>query len=139
MKKACVMITKAVAIGVFVATAFAVPVLAAGTWHPISGTVPEYWTVNNGWYVSSNYRYVSAGGSAIRVQFSHVPSHGMAFKCQAVNTGKQLGAIIYAPPLSTQTIAGTQPANEIFVNVFRHQISGPESNHDYTFDGSELY
>jgi hypothetical protein len=130
---------RAVAIGVLAAAAFAVPVLATGTWHPISGTVPEYWSVNNGWYVSSNYRYVSAGGSAIKVQFSHVPSHGMAFKCINVNTNQQIGIIVYSPPLTTQQIAGTQKANVLFVNSFRHQISGAESNHDYTFDGSEYY
>jgi hypothetical protein len=115
------------------ALAFAAPALAAGSWHPITGTCYE----NGNWFTSSNVRTVSSGGSSIRVKFNDVPSKGMAFRVINYNTGAQLGSTVFTPPLSAQTLAGNQPAGRHFVNSFRLEVSGHQTN--YSFDGSELY
>lgn len=113
--------------------AFAAPALAAGSWHPISGTCYEA----GGWYYSSNYRTVSSGGSAIKARFNTAPTKGMAFRVINVNTGIQIGSTIYTPPLTTQQLAGTQRAGTVFYNAFELQVPGHQAN--YSFDGSELY
>lgn len=103
-----------------------------GTSHPISGTCYE----SGAWYVSNNIRTRKSGANSSRVQFSQTPTHGVAFYVLDYNTGVGHN-VIYAPPLNTWvTLAGGNAPHQ-FVNVFRLESSGHQSN--YSFVGSEQY
>jgi len=124
---------KGLAVACVAGLAFAAPALATGSWHPITGTCYE----SGAWFTSSNVRYVSSGGSAIKAQFSYVPSHGLVFQVINYNTGAKIGNTIYSPPLSSQTIASSVGGGVAFVNQFRLQVAGHQDN--YSFSGSEYY
>lgn len=125
---------KVLAVVAVATLAFAAPVLAAGSWHPIQGTPPE----DGSLFISSNVRTVSKGGSAIKVQFAQVSSKGTVFGVLNYNTGQQIGHWIYAPPLTTQQISGgTVSGGTLFVNAFRLEVAGHQDQ--YTFTGSEYY
>lgn len=103
-----------------------------GTAHPISGTCYE----DGSWFVSNNIRTRTGGADSSRVQFSQAPTNGVAFYVQDVNTGLGHGTV-YSPPLGQWLDLADGDAPYQFVNVFRLQSSGHQSN--YSFVGSEQY
>lgn len=106
-------------------TAFAV------TGHPINGTCYE----SGNTFVSSNVRSMS--GSYINAgDWSSLPTYGLVFGVQNYNTGGGMGQI-YAPPTGQQRITSNRSAGTQFVNYFRLQSPGHQSN--YSFAGSEQY
>jgi hypothetical protein len=124
------------ALGVVTAVAMVqAPASASESWHGISGTAYSKAT-GKYWYYSSNVR--TANGGAVKVQFNTLPKGGLAFGIQNYNTGAEIGGIIYAPPLSTQTIAGSVGGGTKFINFFalENWCSGCSP---YDFTGSEYY
>jgi hypothetical protein len=117
------------------ALSFGSSAFATGSWHPISGAVG--WTCST-WYTSSNLRYVSSGGSAIKVNLSSTGVGGVQFRVKNENTGLT-SSVAYIPPLNTaQTLTGTWSGGTPFRNQFRCVNSDP--NHGSTdFNGSEFY
>ncbi len=111
---------------------------AAGSWHPISGSTT--WLSPCNWYTSSNVRYVSSGGSAIKVNLSSVGKLGVKFRVKYENTGLT-SSIAYIPPIGTvQQLSGTQSGGTPFRNQF--SCVSPRSGTDSPstdFAGSQLY
>jgi hypothetical protein len=123
------------AVSLVVASALAPAASAAnnfGTPMQITGVCYE----NGAWFQSSNIRTRSAGANSSRVQFSRTPQYGVAFYVKDYNTGIAHGAV-YSPPLNTWLNLALGDAPQQFVNVFRLQNAGKQSNYD--FQGSESY
>ncbi len=104
----------------------------AGSWNPISGTAYS----NGNWFTSSNVRTVHSGAGSIKVSFNTLPKGGLSFYAKNYNTGLRIGSIVYAPPLTTQTL-GSAAGGTPFVNVFKLTNTGKGT--PYNFDGSEFY
>jgi len=110
---------------------------AAGSWHPISGATS--WLSPCNWYTSSNVRYVSSGGSAIKVNLSSTGPLGVKFRVKFENTGLT-SSIAYIPPLNTvQQLAGTKSGGTPFRNQFSCINPRGSGSPSTDFDGSELY
>jgi hypothetical protein len=107
---------------------------AAGSWTPISGTVYSDGT----WYTSTNVRTVHSGNTAIKAQFNTIPNGNLAFYVKNYNTGIRIGSIIYAPPVTTQTMGNASSGTQ-FVNVFKEQNVCHGCGWNYNFSGSEWY
>ena len=117
------------------ATSIGTPVEAAGSNHPISGAVG--WTCAN-WFTSSNLRFVSVGGSAVKVNLSGTGVGGVQFRVKNENTGG-VSLTAFIPPLNSwTTLIGNWAGSTPFRNQFRCVNSDP--NHGSTdFNGTEFY
>jgi len=103
----------------------------AVTGHPINGTCYE----NGNTFVSANVRSMS--GSYINAgSWSSLPTNGLLFGVQNYNSGAGMGQI-FAPPTGQQRVTSNKAAGTQFVNYFRLQSPGHQSN--YSFAGSEQY
>lgn len=116
------------------AVAFAAVASASGSWTPISGTVYS----DGSWYTSTNVRTIHSGNTAIKVQFSQIPTGNLAFYARNYQTGIRIGSISYEPPTTTQTL-GTAASGTEFVNVFKEQNVCHLCGWNYDFAGSEYY
>jgi hypothetical protein len=106
---------------------------AVGPGHPISGTCFE----SGAWFTSNNVRATSPGSNSVAVTFGQAPTKGVAFYIYDYQTGFPHG-VIFAPPTARQWLAlGDMGGGKQFVNNFRLEVSGQQSN--YSFTGSESY
>lgn len=131
MKRALLLTT---AVAIVAAMVFAGVSSASGSWTPISGTVYS----DGSWYTSTNVRTVHSGNTAIKVQFSQIPTGNLAFYARNYQTGIRIGSIAYAPPTTSQLL-GNAAAGTQFVNVFKEQNVCHLCGWNYDFAGSEYY
>ena len=117
------------------ATSIGTPVEAAGSDHPISGAVG--WTCAN-WFTSSNLRFVSVGGSSVKVNLSGTGVGGVQFRVKNENTGG-VSLTAFIPPLNSwTTLIGIWAGSTPFRNQFRC-VNGDPNHGSTDFNGTEHY